>query len=129
MHLLLLLRRRKTRCCDLDKSSKSRDIHIRLSNDELKLIKEKMQLHNCENMSAFIRKMAIDGYVINFDIPELDELISLLRKTSNNINQIAKKVNSTDKIYGNEIKEIQSSQSKLWEKINQIVLLITELNT
>ncbi len=113
----------------MDKSSKSRDIHIRLSNDEIKLIKEKMQLHNCENMSAFIRKMAIDGYVINFDIPELDELISLLRKTSNNINQIAKKVNSTDKIYVNEIKEIQYSQSKLWEKINQIVLLITELKT
>ena len=129
MHLLLLQQRRKTRCCDLDKSSKSRDIHIRLSNDELKLIKEKMQLYNCENMSAFIRKMAIDGYVINFDIPELDELISLLRKTSNNINQIAKKVNSTDKIYGNEIKEIQYSQSKLWEKINQIVLLIAELKT
>ena len=127
MHLLLLLRRRKTRCCDLDKSSKSRDIHIRLSNDELKLIKEKMQLHNCENMSAFIRKMAIDGYVINFDIPELDELISLLRRTSNNLNQIAKKVNSTDKIFETEIKEIQNHQSEIWKMTNQVVLLLTKL--
>jgi hypothetical protein len=111
----------------LDKSSKSRDIHIRLSNDELKLIKEKMQLHNCENMSAFIRKMAIDGYVINFDIPELDELISLLRRTSNNLNQIAKKVNSTDKIFENEIKEIQNHQSEIWKMTNQVVLLLTKL--
>lgn len=111
----------------MDKSSKSRDIHIRLSNDELKLIKEKMQLHNCENMSAFIRKMAIDGYVINFDIPELDELISLLRRTSNNLNQIAKKVNSTDKIFENEIKEIQNHQSEIWKMTNQVVLLLTKL--
>lgn len=111
----------------MDKDSKSRDIHIRLSNDELKLIKEKMQLHNCENMSAFIRKMAIDGYVINFDIPELDELISLLRRTSNNLNQIAKKVNSTDKIFENEIKEIQNHQSEIWKMTNQVVLLLTKL--
>lgn len=111
----------------MDKNSKSRDIHIRLSNDELKLIKKKMQLYNCENMSAFIRKMAIDGYVINFDIPELDELISLLRRTSNNLNQIAKKVNSTDKIFENEIKEIQNHQSEIWKMTNQVVLLLTKL--
>lgn len=86
-----------------------------------------MQLHNCENMSAFIRKMAIDGYVINFDIPELDELISLLRRTSNNLNQIAKKVNSTDKIFENEIKEIQNHQSEIWKMTNQVVLLLTKL--
>lgn len=55
--------------------------------------------------------------------------VSLLRKTSNIINQIAQKVNSTDKIYDNEIKEIQNHKSKLWKKINQIVLLVTELNT
>lgn len=109
------------------KGSKSRDIHIRLSNDELELIKEKMRLYGCDNMSAFIRKMAIDGYVINFDIPELNELISLLRRTSNNLNQIAKKVNSTDKIFENEIKEIQNRQSEIWEMTNQVVLLLAKL--
>ena len=111
----------------MDKGSKSRDIHIRLSNNELELIKEKMRLYGCDNMSAFIRKMAIDGYVINFDIPELDELISLLRRTSNNLNQIAKKVNSTDKIFENEIKEIQNHQSEIWKMTNQVVLLLTKL--
>ncbi len=78
-------------------------------------------------MSAYLRKMAIDGYVINLDIPELGELVTLLRRASNNINQIAKKVNSTDRIYMSEIKEIQNHQTQIWDMINRIILLLTKL--
>ena len=80
-----------------------------------------MELYGSQNMSAYIRKMAIDGYVINFDIPELKEIIRLLRYTSNNINQIAIKVNATEVVFQNEIEEIKKSQKELWELLNMII--------
>lgn len=100
---------------------------FRLNDDELKLIKNKMELFGVQNMSAYLRKMAIDGYVINIDIPEISELISLLRRASNNINQIAKKVNSTDRIYENEIKEIQNFQEEIWNKTDLILKKLSVL--
>ena len=59
--------------------------------EEKELIQQNMALLGTDNMSAFLRKMAIDGHVIKLDLPELKELVSLLRYTSNNINQIAKR--------------------------------------
>ena len=58
------------------------------------------------SISAYLRKMAIDGYVIKLELPELKEMISLLRRSSNNLNQIAKRVNSTDRIYAEDMEEI-----------------------
>lgn len=87
-----------------------------------------MDLFGGQNMSAYLRKMAIDGYVINFDIPELNELISSLRRISNNINQIAKRVNSTSRIYDNEIEEIQISQTELWKKADEIISKLSKIN-
>ena len=78
-------------------------------------------------MSAFVRKMAIDGYIINFNIPELNEIISLLRYSSNNINQIAKRVNATGVIFKNEITEIQSTQAELWRKLDTIIAKISKI--
>ncbi len=107
---------------------KSIKLNFFVSDTERQQIKEKMNLYGCENMSAYLRKMAIDGYVINLDIPELGELISLLRRASNNINQIAKRVNSTDRIYGNEIEEIQNFQEEIWNKINGVLINLSKIS-
>ena len=80
-----------------------------------------MGLMGILNLSGYLRKMAIDGYIINFDIPELKEIIRLLRYASNNINQIAINVNATGVIYQNEINEIQEKQSDLWKLLNTVV--------
>ena len=63
-------------------------------------------------------KMAIDGYMIKL---ELREMISLLRRSSNNLNQIAKRVNSTDRIYAEDMEEILRWQEKLWKCANDIL--------
>lgn len=70
------------------------------------MIKTKMEQTGIISMSAYLRKMAIDGYVIKLELPELREMISLLRRSSNNLNQIAKRVNSTDRIYAEDMDEI-----------------------
>ena len=100
-----------------------RDIPIKiyLSREEKELIQQNMALLGTDNMSAFIRKMAIDGHIIKLDLPELKELISLLRYTSNNVNQIAKRVNSTGRIYTEDLDGIRQSLDSLWNEANGIL--------
>lgn len=89
--------------------------------EEKELIQQNMALLGTDNMSAFIRKMAIDGQVIKLDLPELKELISLLRYTSNNVNQIAKRVNSTGRVYAEDLDGIKKSMESLWSAANSIL--------
>lgn len=96
-------------------------VQIYLSPEERDLIQQNMALLGTDNMSAFLRKMAIDGHVIKLDLPELKELVSLLRYTSNNINQIAKRVNSTGRIYTEDLSGIQDSMESLWTAANNIL--------
>ena len=72
-------------------------------------------------MSAYLRKMAIDGYVIKLELPELREMLSLLRRTSNNVNQIASRVNATGRAYAEDIEEIRRQQKELWDCANGIL--------
>ena len=74
-----------------------------------------------ENMSAFVRKMAIDGYVIHLDLSDVKEVSRLLRINANNINQCAKRANETGNIYYGEIKRIQTQQDQLWMMMKAIM--------
>ena len=73
---------------------KTSGIYFKVTDEERALIEQKMALAGVRNMSAYIRKMCIDGYTINLQIPELTECAKFLRYTSNNVNQIARRVNS-----------------------------------
>ena len=85
---------------------KTSGIYFKVTDEERALIEQKMALAGVRNMSAYIRKMCIDGYTINLQIPELDECAKLLRYTSNNVNQIARRVNSGGGVYPDEVDEI-----------------------
>ena len=78
-------------------------------------------------MSAYIRKMAIDGYVIRLDLSELNEVTRLFRITSNNINQYARKANETGSIYMNDIKDIQEGQEKLCQLLKGIMQKLAKI--
>ena len=82
-------------------------ILIRLTESELALIKERMKEYGTSNMSAFIRKMAIDGYIVKLELPELKEMTRLLSSYSNNLNQMAKRVNATGSVYSTDLDEIR----------------------
>ena len=88
---------------------------IRMSESELAQIREKMEDYGTSNMSAYIRKMAIDGYIVKLEVPELKELTRLLSSYSNNLNQIAKRVNSTTNIYKEDIDEIKARLDEIWQ--------------
>ena len=75
-------------------AKRNRDVQLnfRVSPHELELIETKMAQIGVKNREAYLRKMAIDGYVVKLDLPELRELVSLLRYSSNNLNQLTKRV-------------------------------------
>ena len=96
-------------------------VKFRVTPEERALIDKRMEQAETLNMAAYLRKMAIDGYVVKLDLPELRDLISLLRRTSNNFNQIARRVNTTDRIYADDIQEMKTMIEQTWEATNQVL--------
>ena len=96
-------------------------ILVKLKDGDRTKIRERMKEAGIENMSAFVRKMAIDGYVIHLDLSDVKEVSRLLRINANNINQCAKRANETGNIYYGEIKRIQTQQDQLWMMMKAIM--------
>ena len=102
-------------------------ISVRLTEEEHRLLNEKMARIGVTNQEAFLRKMALDGLVIKLDLPELKQMISLLRYTSNNINQIAKRLNESGRAYDTDLAEILEKQKQLWQLANDILMKLSRL--
>lgn len=102
-------------------------ISVRLTEEEHRLLKEKMARIGVTNQEAFLRKMALDGLVIRLDLPELKQMISLLRYTSNNINQIAKRLNESGRAYDTDLTEILEKQKQLWGLANRILMKLSAI--
>ena len=96
-------------------------VKFRVTPEERALIDKRMEQADTINMAAYLRKMAIDGYIVKLDLPELRDLISLLRRTSNNFNQIARRVNSTDRIYDDDIHDMKMMLEQTWEATNKVL--------
>ena len=103
-------------------------VKFRVTPEERKMIDRRMEQAGITNMAAYLRKMAIDGYVVKLELPELRDFISLLRRTSNNFNQIARRVNSTDRIYADDIVEMKNLFEQIWEADNQILEKLASIN-
>ena len=80
------------------------------------------------NREAYLRKMALDGYVVKLDLPELKELVSLLRRSSNNLNQLTRKVHETGRIYDADLEDISQRQEQLWEGVQKILAQLSKLS-
>ena len=92
-----------------------------VSEEEREQIEQKMAQLGTGNMSAYLRKIAIDGYVVNLDLPELRELTALLRRSSNNLNQLTKRVHETARIYDADIEGLRAEYDRLLEAADVIL--------
>ena len=92
-----------------------------VSEEEKVVIQEKMVQLGTDNLSAYLRKMALDGYVVKLDLPELREMISLLRYSSNNLNQLTKRANASGHIYETDLADIREGMEQVWEAANKIL--------
>ena len=106
---------------DSPKRNRTEQIKFWTTPEEKDLILKKMELYGTGNMGAYLRKMAIDGYVIKLELPELKEMIRLLGIANNNINQIARSLNSTGWIYEADIQEICDRVDGLYDYARKIL--------
>ena len=78
-------------------------------------------------MGAYLRKMALDGYCINLDLQDVKELVSLLRRCSNNLNQYAKRANETGNIYESDIKDLQERLEEIWTDMKEVLVCLSSI--
>ncbi len=107
----------------------TRDIsmHFWATQEEYDLIQNNMALSGSTNLSAFLRKMAIDGMVIKLDMPEIQEMLHLLRRANANINQIARHLHDTGRIYDTDLEEILGFQKETTARLNDILTKLSAL--
>ena len=91
-----------------------------VNDEEYMLIRQKMIRSGVNNLSAFLRKMAIDGYIVRLDISEVREMISAVNKVGNNINQIARRANGTGRVYIEDLNEIRRAQDQIYRTVNSL---------
>ena len=96
-------------------------LHVMVSEEELALIRERMAEAGVRNLGAYVRKMALNGYVLHVDLSDVRELVSLQRRCSNNLNQVAIQANTYGGIYPEEITALQRDNEKLWRPLSDLL--------
>ena len=113
----------------MTKPNRQREVQLkfRVTPEERALIEQKMAQLGTTNMAAYLRKMAIDGFVINLELPELREMVSLLRRSSNNLNQLTRRVHETGRFYDADLEELRQSYDGLWDAAQKILTSLAKL--
>ena len=104
------------------KRKRNIQLNFRVTAEELKQIEEKMGQLGVFNREAYLRKMALD------DLPELKELLSLLRRSSNNLNQLVRRVNSTGRVYQEDLADLSRRQEEIWEGVHTILTQLANIS-
>ena len=97
-------------------------IKFRVTEDERDLILEKMKLIPTRNMAAYLRKIAIDGYILQVDHSDIKAMTAEIQKIGVNVNQIAKRINATGSVYQEDIEEIKRVLNEIW-RLQRLSLL------
>lgn len=95
-------------------------LHVMVSEEELALIRERMAEAGVRNLGAYVRKMALNGYVLHVDLSDIRELVALQRRCANNLNQVAIHAH-TYGVYPSEIAALQKDYADLWEPLAELL--------
>ena len=109
------------------KEKRDETIILRLSKTEKNRIYEKMLSMGIRSLSAYIRKMALDGYCLHLNLPQLRRMAYLLQMCSNNLNQYAKVANENGQIYTADLEDLRARLDELISVSKQILAKLTEL--
>ena len=103
------------------RSKKSVRVEFVISEQEADLIKERMAELGITNLSAYLRKMAVDGYIIHLDMSDIQEMIRLLRICSNNLNQYTRRANETGSVYAADVEDLRTRLDDLWNGMDKLL--------
>ena len=108
-------------------SNRTKQILFLVNEEEEEIIRCKMKEAGMNRLSVYLRKMAIEGYIIRLDLSDLREAVRLLRINSNNLNQYVKKANETGKVYAEDIQDVKQSQEELWRLLKDILARLSTI--
>lgn len=112
----------------LDKQKKTTSIYVKVSPEERAKLERNMAIIGATNISAFVRRMCLDGGIFKVDVPEIQEIGRLMNITANNINQISKRVNYNGNIYRDEITETQSQLTECRELLGKVMSRLSKIS-
>ena len=103
--------------------NRKRNIQMKfyVTEEEKQLIDEKMAQLPTRRYGAYLRKMAIDGYIIYTDTADIKAFTSELSAIGRNINQIAKRLNAGSPAYQADIQEIRERLDEIWQLQRRIL--------
>ena len=96
-------------------------LYTKVSPEEKEVIDRKMALLGTMNLRAYLRKMAVDGYIVQLDMGSVAELVKLLRSISSNVNQIARRCNSTHNLYAQDVEDLRRGYAEVWQGIHTLL--------
>ena len=106
---------------------KSKRIELRVTEDELMKIRDRMEEAGISSLTAYLVRMAIHGYVIVMDLSDLKEILRLLQISGNNLNQYARKANETGSIYHEDIEELKNNQKEILQEMRKVLDRLTAI--
>lgn len=106
----------------MEKRKRNVQIIVRVTEEERALIERKMKQISTINLSAYARKMLIDGYIIILDLQEIKAHTAQLQKIGVNVNQIAKRINETARIYTDDMYELKRLMEEIWRLERRLLL-------
>lgn len=105
----------------MKKEKRNVQLHFFVTEPEAELIKERMAETGVANLSAYLRKMAVDGYIIHLDMGDIQEMIRLLRICSNNLNQYTRRANETSSVYAADVEDLRTRLDDLWNGMDKLL--------
>lgn len=106
---------------------RSKRIELRVTEDELMKIRDRMEEAGISSLTAYLVRMAIHGYVIVMDLSDLKEILRLLQISGNNLNQYARKANETGSIYHEDIEELKNNQKEILQDMRKVLDRLTAI--
>ena len=95
-------------------------LFTKVSPEEKTVIDRKMAELGTRNLRAYLRKMAVDGYIVHVDMSSVAEVVRLLRSISSNVNQIARRCNETRNLYADDVEDLQRGYTQVWQAVNEL---------
>lgn len=102
-------------------------LFFKVSPEEMELIQKKMEQAGTMNKRAYLRKMAVDGYIVHLEMESVKELCKLLRSISANTNQIARRCNETRNLYAEDVNDLKNGYAKVQEGLLELIRKFADL--
>lgn len=104
------------------------NLKIRVTEEEYRIIKRKCELSHSKNMSAFIRRMVLYGLGVNFPEELLQKFYRTVGGAANNINQIAVRYNSSNRIYNEDIDNLKTAAVEIQKQLRALQSQISKIH-